>query len=395
MGYPLDSRTARLPPMSIPTRGPPRAQKVAAVPPKHLIPFDPEELTRRLYLVQAEQKAYADRKRRVRVEAERQAKVATIGESQAQKKVDRTRPTSHPNSDRSHHSRGNNPDVRKSQDKIRTKHDSSPQQHSHSHRRTGSVASTSSGHKPNEEAASSYHHKPQVAASQFARTTTVENADDAHIHSLSKKAMKFHLDGPNANHDLRPLYDIGPRDAARNLRRAQSQREKQYERNQFQHPSNMDSAIEIDEQRLRLAQRHTFETTLGKDDNGQDAEYDLKRSSMGAKLFAPVLNELPPTALHLDRVDSRDNGGTCGLMAERENRVDWTQSDECPKSPEHAAPSLLRKVDSKWNLKGRFAKSRKSSEPRHLTSPAEESASEDLPMSPKSPKHGFFSRFKR
>ena len=385
MGYPHD-RAFRQPPM--PVRGPPRTYHPP--PPKHLTPFDPEELTRRLYLVQAEQKVHADRKRRGKGETERQGKTANVGETRISRNSNRTRLPLPPDAKRAR-GKENDPDARTSQDSPRIKRESSP----HSQqcpRRAGSIASTGSCGKvkENDEAPSTYHHVPQVAASQFSRTTTVGSPEDTHIHSLSKKALKFHLDGPNADQNLVAMDDhVAPRDAARNLKRVQSQREKHYERNQFQHPSTLDSAIEIDDERLRLGQSHTFDTSYGRDEKDHDIENALKRASTGGNFFAPIFSELPANALHLDRLDNRDNGFT------GDSRVDWTQSDERHKSPGHVAPSLLRKVDSKWNLKGRFAKSQKQSKPHTLSSPVEETATEESPVSPKSPKPGFFSRFKR
>lgn len=359
----------------------PREQRIATA---SLPPFDPEELTRRLYLVQAEQKAYVERKRRAKIEVKRQAKVASVGES-SERIAKSTKPPSHPsvtetrdNDDRA--ANGKSPDRSDSLYRL-----SSEQ----SHQFDGTVASTKAGAKlGRDRPSSSYHHTPRVAASQFARTTTADNPVEAHVHSLSKKALKFHVDGPNADQDLRAAEsNLGPRGAARTLRRVQSQREGQYERNQFQHPAQMDSVTEIDDERLRLAQRHTFETTFGKDEQNRETDQAPKRSSVGANHFAPVFAELAVNALHLDRTDSRDLG-SIGALAPESRVVDWTQSDESPKSPGNVAPSLLRKVDSKWNLTGRFAKSQKASKPQTLSSPTEESATDDSPISPKSPRPG-------
>jgi hypothetical protein len=343
--------------------------------------------------VQAEQKVHADRKRRGKGDPDRQGKPAGVGDSRISRNSNRARPPPPPDAKRAY-GKENNPDARASQDNPRSKPEPlpNPQQRP---RRPRSIASTGSGDeaKDNDDITPTYHHVPQVAASQFSRTTTVGCPEEVHIHSLSKRAMKFHLDGPNADQDLVAMDDnIAPRDAARNLKRVLSQREKQYERNQFQHPSTFDSAVEIDEQRLRLGQSHTFDASYGRDEKDHDIGNALKRSSTGGNLFAPTFSDMPANALHLDRIDNRDSGFT------GESRVDWTQSDERRKSADHAAPSLLRKADSKWNLKGRFAKSQKPSKPQALSSPVEETmpeASPVSPMSPKSPKPGFFSRFKR
>ena len=76
------------------------------------------------------------------------------------------------------------------------KHEEVPQQT----RVEQTVTKTSAGSalKEGEDGhSSSYRHIPQVAASQFARTTTVESPTDRLlVHKLSKKAMKFHMEVP-------------------------------------------------------------------------------------------------------------------------------------------------------------------------------------------------------
>lgn len=373
--------------MSIYLGAQPREQRIATA---HLPPFDPEELTRKLYIVQAEQRAYVEKKRRARVEVKRQAKIASLGEPSSERIANNTRPISYPNA-MGGHDKDDRTEIRNSHNRPSV-HIPSFQQ---SCRLDETTSSTESRAKvDNDRPSSSYRHVPQVAASQFTRTTTVGSPDDAHIHSLSKKALKFHIEGLNADQELLTAEsNLAPRNVARTLRRVQSQREEHYERNQFQHPSMMDSVAAIEDERLRLAQRHTFETTFGKEEQACETDHAPKRSSMGANQFSPVFAELASNALYMDRNDCRGFGAIGGIA--QECRVDWTQSDEYPKSPDDTTPTLLRKVDSKWSLTGRFVKSQKHSKPRTLSSPTEESATEDSPVSPKSLRPGFFSRFKR
>ncbi|KAK8039727.1 hypothetical protein PG993_008138 [Apiospora rasikravindrae] len=80
-----------------------------------------------------------------------------------------------------------------------------------------------------------YHHVPQVAAQQFARTATAKASlcDMSNVHPLSRQALKFHIEGSAAERtELESSKTPGEQNRA--LRRAQSTREKLQGRNQFQ-----------------------------------------------------------------------------------------------------------------------------------------------------------------
>ncbi|KAK8037081.1 hypothetical protein PG991_001395 [Apiospora marii] len=80
-----------------------------------------------------------------------------------------------------------------------------------------------------------YHHVPQVAAQQFARTATAKASlsDMSSVHPLSRPALKFHIEGSAAERTELELSKT-PAEQNRALRRAQSTRERLQERNQFQ-----------------------------------------------------------------------------------------------------------------------------------------------------------------
>lgn len=330
--YAHENRATRPPPL------PAARDRPRNLPSKYFAPFDPEELTRRLYIVQAQRMHHEDIRRR-RIEAQ-------------------LRRTNHGPRPRSH-----------VVGRI-------PEQFSE-HR----FHMSKSGHKPAEmegsfqsdRRESSYRHVPQVAASQFSRTTTVDNPGDRTlVHRLSKAAMKYHMEGPNADQAM-PAEDIAPNEAAKILRRVQSQREKQYDRNQFQHPHILESAPEVDDNQARPAQRHICDTPFAAKN-----EEEPRRLSSGSAVQALMSSEIED--------DRRMSGVQVANSAA--HRVDWTQSDENHNQLKHAKtmPARLRKADSKWNLKGRFGKSQKNSD---------EFTPEDSLQSSRSPISGFFLRFKR
>lgn len=80
-----------------------------------------------------------------------------------------------------------------------------------------------------------YHHVPQVAAQQFARTATANASlsDMSNVHPLSRQALKFHIEGSAAERTELESSKT-PAEQNRALRRAQSTRERLQERNQFQ-----------------------------------------------------------------------------------------------------------------------------------------------------------------
>ncbi|KAK7978347.1 hypothetical protein PG996_004391 [Apiospora saccharicola] len=84
-------------------------------------------------------------------------------------------------------------------------------------------------------AAEPYHHVPQVAAQQFARTATAKASmsDMSTVHPLARQALKFHIDGSAAER-TELEHSKSPAEQNRALRRAQSTRERLQERNQFQ-----------------------------------------------------------------------------------------------------------------------------------------------------------------
>ncbi|KAH8130154.1 hypothetical protein ACSS6W_005482 [Trichoderma asperelloides] len=374
--------------------------------------LDPEDLTRRLQIVLAEQKAVAEKKKRARaaVEAERQANAAA-----AARNASVLHPGQHgiplgPTAP-STYIQKKQITASKSHGKLISRDSSEHAPKTERLQVAGMKNSTSSSNRNSEDAApSNYRHVPQVAASQFARTTTTETVTEKHLlHRLSRKAMKFHMEGPNAMANM-AASDLTPSEQNKALRRVQSMREKQYERNQFQHSHTLATTAEIDEKPASPATAHTFqEHRKSKDEPNKD----LRRRSVGAILGRMISADAEPARASLSSAENQSVANLSDALPANadEHRVDWTQSDEVailqqqqkqqlqqPQPPLKASTSqhALRKSESRWALRTKLGSFGKKSD--KLSSPTEEKDEESLVESPKSPlakAGGLFARFKR
>jgi hypothetical protein len=253
------------------------------------------------------------------------------------------------------------------------------------------VGGQSSGE--DQKPSSSYHHVPQVAASQFALTTTVDSlSGNGPIHRLSKAAMKFHLDGLNASREMRAACPTAPPcEQTKALRRAQSMRERQYDRNQVHDP--LPTTLEVARGSCELPERNAFQGHLRLKQVRDDVKSARRKSTgsiVGRSEAYPVDDfELPGILFSSTRPAIAGDPD--------EHRVDWSQSDEAMaiktvKVPHPPRPEL-RKPETKWTLRGRLGSFGRHSKEDKMPSPTDEKPSRD--QSPTSPISGFFSRFKR
>ncbi|KAM0329142.1 hypothetical protein ACHAQA_004438 [Verticillium albo-atrum] len=327
--------------------------------PSHPVPFDPEDLSRRLSAVLAQQNARADKKRATRTDSTRRAKLALGHPSATSRPKDAASTAAHPKARASPPPKKDDPAVYALSDD------------------NGSYI-------------------PRVAAAQFARTTTA--ADMAHqglAHKLSRKVLKSHRTGgdPGAAMPAMPPNPVAstmtsaelPSDPARTRsmgRKSHAHRDKAHDRAQhqvnLQRDRILEAAAEAGDFQGRHPKRHTIEGPLAlgtgpqpTDEQGDDA---TRRVSMGDLLGRPNPNELAGGNADEPEVPRHDVN---------EHRVDWTQSDERPKT---RPTPLIRKADSIWTLRGRLGSLTKNS--RDDKSPLVDGES------PKSPKAGFFARFK-
>jgi hypothetical protein len=350
-------------------------------------PFDPELLSSKLNAVIAERKARAEQQQQ-----QKKKKASAVTETRTKTKPQTEKPESDPRRPRRQ--------VSGSKPKQTTSHSAS----------TSTTTATTDG-----GSVAAYRHVPQVAASQFSRTTRTEDPHDRPlVHRLSRPAMKFHMEGPNAS---REMAELGPRssphDQAKALRKAQSVRERLYERNQFQHASALQTTHEeAESEALRFASRpqcRSFEAHVrpGLMDGAAAAEDKAsRRVSTGSLLGwsvqqqrfsggfdgAVVPEGSEPRPGSWDNHSPPPRGEHYELVAHpEEHRVDWTQSDEAV--PRRAAVPVPapRKQESKWDLKARFVNNFN----KHSKEEKPAASGEKAP-SPQSPKRGgFFGRFKR
>ncbi|KAH6688333.1 hypothetical protein F5X68DRAFT_79190 [Plectosphaerella plurivora] len=337
MAYPQDQRGASLPAARATAR--PKQRSQSQYPGR----LDPQDLTRRLNVVLAEQKARSERRRRAKAEAVRTAADGGIAATAA---VAPARPETQPDA-------------------------------AMPHRSTDDTA--------HEEA-----YVPQNAAAQFERTTTTTKTTAAdskthqgNVHRLSRRAMKSHLA------DVTTLIEPGATTAetARALKKAQHEREKVLDRNQFQRDRRLEEAAEADQERElrnRQLQMRSIEARLSGARFSEDNDETAPRLS-GSDFLKK-----------LESRESAADGRECAELPHdvNEHRVDWTQSDERDdaRTKDKGAAPRLRKPESIWTLKGRLT--------RHRDGRPEKTgsrSSEDAPASaekPKSPINQFFARLK-
>jgi hypothetical protein len=352
--------------------------------------FDPDDLTRRLYVVLAEQKAHAERRQRTRAELSSRKDGLGLSSSIRHRnglrlsRETREKPAGPP------------------ADLVTALRRSGSAKHNPSHTAATQMA-------PEDAAAPSepYHHVPQEAAKQFTRTTTVENRRNSDlVHKLSKQALKFHTEGIRAVHPGAGASAsnggasetaLSPAELTRALQQSQSHRERLLERNQFQRTRILEEAARLDHDAqlsprssatttTTAANKHTFEHELarilpGGGTNQSSSSKHTRRNSTGnTDPFSTTTN--PNNPHHLDdayphhhrhslispiQLPTLDEHTTAAATttpppedlnrfppADR-TRVDWTQSDESRAArggPRMLLLSpLLRKADSLWALR--------------------------------------------
>lgn len=365
-----------------PTTTKPARQKARSPPSE---PFDANELSRRLYLVLADQKAQSEKRRRARADAAirnelggqvdsnvRKSQTAAKTSSGRESSSKPTKVKTYPGtSTKEARTDSNLSDLRSSKS---VKKDHPPQQPPKLN--TDVVTSKS------KEASPTYHHVPKEAASQFARTTTAVNVREGGslIHKMSRNALKFHLQG-----DRSAVADsMSPSDQSKALRKAQERRGRELERNQFQRTAILEEAAELDEARQQQHNnRHTFAGEFG----GRRKSPEPRRNSTSDVLDK---EERHHDFCAIDDLEELEESDVLNPMIPNEHfRVDWTQSDEMRRKG--LMSPLLKRADSIWTLRGRLGS--KGREDKEATVQEREHVVPTEAL--KSPKSGFFSRFKR
>ncbi|KAI1388286.1 uncharacterized protein F4822DRAFT_240769 [Hypoxylon trugodes] len=306
-------------------------------------PFDADDLRQRLYLVIMEREAMEEGKKRERIEEEKRAKKAQAGKT-------------HLPSDSSFAAR-----MARSESTAESKGSRLISKPSILRRKASKAV----------ESTPPYHHVPQEAAAQFARTATAHSMRErASVHSLSHSQSQAQDTG------------INPAQQNRALERALSHRTRGLEERRSSEDSwNRDRRRPISSSSSKAGPRRKSSNHFG---NIMEDETLPVRSNV-------VIIDPP-----IDEISSEETLVVDPAVAVNEHRVDWTQSDEmCQKRRSSAGTigriPLLRKADSLWTLKGKLGGAKAKNVVREKTGEGSTPPSSQ----PKFSRLGFLMRFKR
>ncbi|KAI1431743.1 hypothetical protein GGR50DRAFT_42703 [Xylaria sp. CBS 124048] len=183
-----------------------------------------------------------------------------------------------------------------------------------------------------------YRHVPEQAAAQFSRTTTAANMPhETEVPSLSASALRFYSEGTSSVHHENTTSPAKQRTF---LQRARDHRERLRTRNQFQDPIP-------DGNESRRASR-SGPGGVGEVDGAASALADIHLHA-----FPNQGQRVGDNGQPLSSEDTLVDGV---LAAER--RADWTQRDELPprESRRKGLHPLLRKTTSLLTLNGRLSR---------------------------------------
>ncbi|KAK7752354.1 hypothetical protein SLS62_005690 [Diatrype stigma] len=398
-------------------------------------PFDADDLRRRLYVVLAEQESSRQEKRYSRMEAV----AAKAREARNNHNAVDGLPISAAAIAKS--------DDGEEEDETTTEGDELVEV------KRASVGSCygSSATANNNTTTAPYRHVPQVAASQFVRTTTTETVNNKRMHALSYSALHVHTDGgglieratnnSSSNNDDNK-FNGNKLQSKRSLKRVQSQRDNHhiyYERNQqlagqqfqYQNPRFVENcmAAAAGTDSSNRQSRHSM-MIYGKPSFGDlSSPTNMNMNNMYTCRSRSVPLEDYCYSMDGDRDDPAATDIFVPDLATvgEHQRVDWTQSDEIHRQQQiqheqqrsqqyhengdqkrRSSLSKLHKVESIWTLKAKLGNlirhHHKDERPVATIIHEEEvspsttttaSASSAAGSSPKPARRGFLGRFRR
>lgn len=411
-------------------------------------PFDADDLRRRLYVVLAEQESSRQEKRYARMEA-----VAARAREERSKHnvVDGVVPVSAAAVAEARSDDGDEDDEEEEMTEgelVEVKRASVGSCYGGANANRGPDPITTTTAAP-------YRHVPQVAASQFVRTTTTETVDNKRLHALSYSALRVHTDegglverATNSNNNSSNNHNFSgiKLQSKRSLRRVQSQRDNNhmyYERNkqqqqqfQYQNPRFVEDCMATartnnSSSNNNRQNRHSM-MIYGKPSFGDlssSTNTDMSNMYTRRSRSAPLDDYCCPLDNNQDESAAADIFvPDLGTVSEHQ-RVDWTQSDEahryaqqvhhhvqqqqnqqCHESGQQRRSSLtkLHKVESIWMLKAKLGNlirhHHKDERPVATIIHEEEvspsttttaSSSSAAGSSPKPARRGFLGRFRR
>ncbi|TPX09940.1 uncharacterized protein E0L32_008787 [Thyridium curvatum] len=364
-------------------------------------PLDPDELSRRLYLVLADQqRAHAERKLRAKIEAgDRKAREVRQNSTRqadpgAQTGALGGESRQTPLAARHANATGRlnpsvNPLSKRPSEVVAVDVRAAPAKRDSRSRASKGKSIPEVSASPHDGSNAPQPYVPREAAAQFARTTTaVSWRERALVPKLSRNALAFHLDGPTTDPALAANSSAaGPAEQSRDLQRVQTHREHLVERIQRQDTHTIARDTKIDEER-----EQQYALQGGPWRRTEDyQQHQPRRSSTGDLVdridradgyIRQSMVLLDPPVIEEDEVADPTTAA--------EHRIDWTQSDE----PKDKLKGSLRSRGSIWALKGKWGSlTRHGREEKGVVSPGD-AESVTSPLSPKSPRVGFFARFK-
>lgn len=167
-----------------------------------------------------------------------------------------------------------------------------------------------------------YHHTPQVAARDFASTTTPHTLREKDVHKLSRSVLKKYKLGPG----------LGPKYKASFFEDPQ------------QHPGNTSQTIDL------LAERNQFQRTPALElaartdrarNGNQRSLQDLQTSVISSNAHVDVLQAGRFTETNAGNLS---NVKSAIFTPHPDDRNDWTQRDECRKNDKHVLKYLTGSV---------------------------------------------------
>ncbi|KAI0453208.1 hypothetical protein F5B21DRAFT_505600 [Xylaria acuta] len=315
-------------------------------------PFDPEDLRRRLYVVIAEREAQNEKRQRQRVDS-MPAKWAQVErERDAQHLyIERLAPNATwPGPDITTPNRWPGP-----QPKLR----SQSSLHNKLRCRTSFIGPSEPVHTgaDTNKSPSTYRHIPEQAAAQFSRTTTSTGmqSDKSLVHSLSKAALRFYVEGASSADRHAIKSSITPGKQRSLLQRTRAWQDRQHGRNQFQAPRVGGDESTPWRRRSKSGPVAGEMTMTIAEEDGISALADLHLHT--------YRDQGPGDDLHFSNEDDNNNNNhnnnnntLVDASTAKEHRVDWSQSDELLPHEKKGVklPPLLRKTGSILTLKGKL-----------------------------------------
>jgi hypothetical protein len=338
------------------------------------LPVDPSDLTRRLKVVLAEQRVLAEKKRRAKLEVEARRAQA----SQKEKMADAERPLEAKKREKS-----------ASREKS-TGTGVATQQRDEAQAKIAQRSDSKSRREAGADTLETYRHVPRVAATHHERTTrSSDPADKSLARKPSNKAISDSDQARQGQVQRRATVPSDKNNHLRELKHSQSRKEHAQGRNQLQHQTIPEVAKDGDlNQVSRTTQRHTFDTYYKPRAHLDVDNADWrKRRSVGGRVSSDFEPGLTPW-----KSNSQDESQRANFNKD-DFRVDWSQSDEIDTRDKRRGSGGLRKSESIWTLRGRLGSFHRHGKEDKELSPTSEEAPSDHQL--KSPKSGFFARFKR